>query len=239
LAFNEAVGGLKSSEIGAAYIEYIAGSHQESIAKNKEVKIGGDHNVDADSAMALTVGQDLKEEIDGRSQGEVKEPLAWLAKMFDVKTDKFSLIVGGKLILRAEKPGGIKWFGNSFTLDGSQITFKGGKIQKKAAGSLQNASVKLISRQQQDGHISGTPQNANRIKQGKSTSTFDGDAAEADALTQEAWSKGAPVPNRKGVKEYDFGRRVGTGPKGGGQTRVRVHEDSKGRIHGHPSGPEL
>jgi type VI secretion system secreted protein VgrG len=239
LAFNEAVGGLKSSEIGAAYIEHIAGARQESVAKDKTVKVGGDFHADAESAVALTVGRDLKEEVAGRSQHEAKEPVAWLAKTFDVKADKFSLIVGGKLILRVEKSGNVKWFGKSLSIDGSQIAFKGNKIQKKAAGSLQNASAKLIARQKQDGHIKGTPQNANRAKANKPTSTFDGDAAEADALTQDAWSKGTPVPNRKGVKEYDFGRRIGTGPNGGGQTRVRVHEASDGRIHGHPSGPEI
>ena len=39
------------------------------------------------------------------------------------------------------------------------------------------------------------------------------------------------------MREHDFGVSVGTGPKGGMQTRVRVHQDSKGRIHGHPFGP--
>lgn len=93
-----------------------------------------------------------------------------------------------------------------------------------------------ISRQKQDGHIRGTPQNENRLKQGKPTSTFDGDAAQADELTQEAWEKGKPVPGRPGVRDYDFGHRIGEGPDGGGQSTVRVHEDATGRIHGHPSG---
>jgi hypothetical protein len=95
-----------------------------------------------------------------------------------------------------------------------------------------------IGRQQQSSHIKGTPENLNRVKQGKPTSTFDGDKATADALTQEAWSKGKPVPGRPHIREHDFGRRVGTGPKGGGQNKVRVHRNSKGQIHGHPSGPE-
>lgn len=95
-----------------------------------------------------------------------------------------------------------------------------------------------ISRQKQDGHVGGTPQNTNRIKQGKPTSTFNGSKAEADALTQEAWAKGTPVPGRPGVKDYDAGRPIGTGPNGGSQTRVRVHQDANGAIHGHPSGPE-
>jgi uncharacterized Zn-binding protein involved in type VI secretion len=95
-----------------------------------------------------------------------------------------------------------------------------------------------IARQKQDGHVGGTPQNSNRIKQGKPTSTFDGDQAEADALTQQAWAQGSPVPGRPNVREFDFGRPIGTGPRGGRQSRVRVHQDADGRIHGHPSGPE-
>lgn len=46
-----------------------------------------------------------------------------------------------------------------------------------------------ISRQRQDGHISGMPQNRNRLRQGTPTSTFDGDARTADALTREAWAR--------------------------------------------------
>ena len=97
----------------------------------------------------------------------------------------------------------------------------------------------VISRQKQDGHVAGTAQSRNRIKQGTKTSTFDGASAEADALTHEAWEKGSPVPGRPGVRDYDFGRRVGTAPSGESQSVVRVHQDSAGRIHGHPSGREL
>ena len=95
-----------------------------------------------------------------------------------------------------------------------------------------------ISRQKQDGHIAGTPQNRNRVKIGKPTSTFDGSPAEADALTQEAWQKGTPVPKQPGAREYDFGRRIGIGGYGGGQSSVRVSQDSAGKIHGHPTGRE-
>ncbi len=93
-----------------------------------------------------------------------------------------------------------------------------------------------ISRQKQNGHIAGTSQNRNRLK--TPTSTFDGNAAEAEALTREAWKKGTPDRDRSNVRDYDFGRRIGTGPKGGGQSTVRVHQDQIGRIHGHPSGQE-
>jgi hypothetical protein len=95
-----------------------------------------------------------------------------------------------------------------------------------------------ISEQKQAGHVEGTPQYKNRVKQGKPTSTFDGDANTAEKLSLEAWAKGKGVPGRPGVKDYDFGRPIGTGPKGGKQTTVRVHQDAEGRIHGHPVGPE-
>jgi RHS repeat-associated protein len=94
-----------------------------------------------------------------------------------------------------------------------------------------------IAKQKQAGHIKGTPQNANRQKANKPTSTFFGEKS-GERLTQGAFQKGTPVPGRPGVKDHDFGVSVGTGPKGGMQTKVRVHQDKKGRIHGHPSGPE-
>ncbi|MFD1747379.1 hypothetical protein ACFSE1_18055 [Rhizobium helianthi] len=43
--------------------------------------------------------------------------------------------------------------------------------------------------QKQDGHVKGTSQNKNWEKQGKPTSTFNGNREEADELTQEARKK--------------------------------------------------
>ncbi len=96
---------------------------------------------------------------------------------------------------------------------------------------------KGISKQKQAGHVKGTPQYNNRVKQGKSTSYFD-DAEQAERATREAWEKGTPTRPDGKAREFDFGRRVGTGPNGGGQTRVKTHMDDNGMIHGHPSGPE-
>ncbi|HUT57768.1 MAG TPA: RHS repeat-associated core domain-containing protein, partial [Phycisphaerae bacterium] len=93
-----------------------------------------------------------------------------------------------------------------------------------------------IATQKQAGHVPGTPQYANRLKQGKTTSTFFGEKS-GNAWTQKGWREGTPTgdPN---IKIYDAGVSVGTGPNGGMQTRVRVVRDSKGRIHGTPWGPE-
>jgi hypothetical protein len=93
-----------------------------------------------------------------------------------------------------------------------------------------------IARQKQDGHVKGTPQYRQRLRQGKPTSTWD-DPGEADPLTREAWKKGTPVPGRPHVRDYDVGRRVGSDPQGQPQTKIRVSEDAHGRIHGWPSGP--
>lgn len=105
-----------------------------------------------------------------------------------------------------------------------------------AAGKKISKNLK-ISTQKQAGHVKGTSQYKNRVKQGKSTSVFE-NAQDAERYTIEAWEKGTPVKGRPNVKEYDFGRPIGTGPKGGTQNRVRVHIDKEGRIHGHPSGRE-
>ena len=112
-------------------------------------------------------------------------------------------------------------------------------ISAPTSGTVVQQPVPSISRQKQNGHVKGSPQNTNRIKQGKPTSTFNGDAAEADRLTQEAWQKGTPVVGRPNVRDYDFGQSIGTGPNGGGQSIVRVHQDAGGNIHGHPAGPEI
>lgn len=61
----------------------------------------------------------------------------------------------------------------------------------------------------------------------------------ATAYSYEAWASGTPVPGREGYRELDFGKPVGVGPHGGTQQRVRVVVDSRNRIHGYPSGPEV
>jgi RHS repeat-associated protein len=108
----------------------------------------------------------------------------------------------------------------------------------KWRGTVSNEpSTPSIKQQKQNEHVAGTPQHRNRVRQGEPVSTFP-DRKTADKLTQEAWKKGATLNKRENVKEYDFGEPIGTGPEGGTQNKVRVHMDSKGLIHGHPSGPE-
>lgn len=95
-----------------------------------------------------------------------------------------------------------------------------------------------LSPQKQAGHVRGTPQHVNRVKQGTPTSTFFGEKS-GERATQIAYQRGSTLPGRVNVKEYNFGHSVGTNSKGGMQTKVRVHIDSKGAIHGHPSGSKV
>lgn len=117
-----------------------------------------------------------------------------------------------------------------------------GKVFGSQAGNAPRALRPLatnpISPQKQAGHVPGTPQHAERVKRGKPTSTFFR-ADQAEELTRRAWSNGLPVPGRPNLRDFEFGFPVGRGPRGGLQTRVRVHIDILGRIHGHPVGREL
>jgi hypothetical protein len=107
----------------------------------------------------------------------------------------------------------------------------------KAHDALKGSAA-TINAQKQAGHIPGTPQNINREKQAKPTSTFFNEEV-AEKATRITHELGTPVPGRTGVKDFEFGFPIGTGPKGGAQTGVRTHESPKtGEIHGHPVGPE-
>lgn len=49
-------------------------------------------------------------------------------------------------------------------------------------------------------------------------------------LTQEAWVKGKVIKPDGSVKIHDFHKPVGAN----GETKVKVHMDKKGEIHGYP-----
>jgi len=89
----------------------------------------------------------------------------------------------------------------------------------------------------QKGHIHGTKEHANRVKQGNPTSTF-ADVDKALTYTTIAWQRGTPVKGNPDVRDYEFGKPIGFAPKGGTQSKVRVHRaPSTNTIHGHPAGP--
>ncbi len=144
LAKNEAVGGLKSVEVGGACMEYVAGARQESVSGDRTTQVGTDFQSQVKGAVSLAAGKDQKEDVGAKSHTQVKEATASLAKSFQLKADKFSLIVGGNLILSLEKSGAVKWFAKSLTLDGSNIKVKGSKVKHQEAGSLKSKSVSAL-----------------------------------------------------------------------------------------------
>jgi type VI secretion system secreted protein VgrG len=142
---NEAVGGLKSSQVGGAHVEVVGMSREESVEKNLAVRIGGEVELQIKKGMTTVTGKDAKEKIDGAVQIEVKEPVVFMAKSFELKADKIDIIVGGKLALSMAKSGNKVQYGASdMTIDGSgKVKFKGKNIKKESSGSAQSKSLKV------------------------------------------------------------------------------------------------
>ena len=95
----------------------------------------------------------------------------------------------------------------------------------------------IIKTQKQNEHILGTGNHANRVKQGGPLSVWDR-GVNVDAMTRNAWINGTHVPGRPGVRDFEVGAPIGVAPGGGAQTKIRVHMDQQGCIHGHRAGPE-
>ena len=97
---------------------------------------------------------------------------------------------------------------------------------------------KLASQGHVDAGVSGAPK-VDAGKQGKhvpghgnnvSTKSQWGAGKNGVVETQEAWVKGTPVKPDGSVRVHDFGKPIGPN----GETRVKVHMDGKGNIHGYP-----
>ncbi|MFI5843536.1 hypothetical protein ACIA8K_27910 [Catenuloplanes sp. NPDC051500] len=113
----------------------------------------------------------------------------------------------------------------------------GGNPRAPAPGGRRGAPQEhptRIKRQKQDEHLPGTAAYRNRKAQGRQGSSWAGDERFANQHTYEAWYRGTPNPARPEQRDYDFGYPVGHNQRGQPQTRVRVHMDQDGEIHGHP-----
>ncbi|QQR42871.1 type VI secretion system tip protein VgrG [Myxococcus xanthus] len=144
LAYNEATGGARGLQVAAAHTEHVLGSRQETVAKDKSAQTGGDWGTEVAGQLTQTTGKDLSHDVGGKWLNEVKEPISFLAKQFQLKADTLSFSVGSKVFLRMEKSGKITLLANALTMEGSEIKFKGSKVQMKDAGSSSNAKVTAV-----------------------------------------------------------------------------------------------
>jgi hypothetical protein len=107
--------------------------------------------------------------------------------------------------------------------------------------SSPSPSIPKINQQKQASHIKDTPQYNNRCKQNKSTSYFE-NSEDANKLVNETFQRGTQVKGKPQCRELEFGRPIGIGPRGGKQTKVRIHigkdKNGENQIHGHPAGQE-
>ncbi|WMT18164.1 pre-toxin TG domain-containing protein [Parageobacillus toebii] len=114
-----------------------------------------------------------------------------------------------------------------------------GKTEDEVVGKGTGKTVKLPSQGTVDAGVPGAPKvdagkqgkhvlgHPNSIP-GKKTQWPEGE--DGVKLTQEAWVKGTVVKPDGSVKIYDFHKPIGVN----GETRVKVHIDKKGNIHGYP-----
>ncbi len=145
LAATEAVGGLKSVEVGKDRYEYIKADREERVIKDSEAKVAGSFQTEVKGPVTVTVTKDWKDEVGRKTQFEVKDVSDWFTKVFELKADTFNVVVNGKLIIKVEKSGNIKFTPKTLTVEGDDVKVKGSKVKKEAAGSLEDKSVTLAS----------------------------------------------------------------------------------------------
>lgn len=187
-------------------------------------------------------GESLEREL-GRGVLEAAEMEAggmWLGKVWSILKMPFGKMLGEVAAMSKARTFPVKIEGPGVPTGPIGHTPESVKKPAKTGdrgGFYTSKATPKINKQKQAGHIKGTPQYKNRVKQSNPTSSFDSEA-DATKYSQEAWEKGRQVPGRPGVKDYDFGTRVGDAANGKGyNTQVRVTIDSSGKIHGFPKGP--
>ncbi len=123
---------------------------------------------------------------------------------------------------------GVNLGGSKAGNDGVELGTKGtGKTVKLPSQGTVDAGVPgapKVDAGKQGKHVLGHPNSM----PGKKTQWPEGE--DGVKLTQEAWVKGTVVKPDGSVKIYDFHKPIGVN----GETRVKVHMDKKGNIHGYP-----
>jgi type VI secretion system secreted protein VgrG len=138
---SESVEGDKSIQVGGASFEYVGAARLENVSEDRSTKVGSDFESQVKGSVSMAAGKDQKDDVGAKAHTQAVKAVASMAKAFQFKADKFSLIVGGNLIVSMEKSGAVKWFAKSLTIDGSNIKVKGGKVKMLGAGSLSSKSV--------------------------------------------------------------------------------------------------
>jgi type VI secretion system VgrG family protein len=142
LAMNEAIVGLRAEQVGGSSTELIALGREERVGGNRSTKIAGELKVETPENLKVETKKDYTEKVKGDALHTITGDLTWLAKEFELKADKLTVSVGGKVVLSVEKSGDIKWTGKTITVDGSQTKFKGKEVKYVAAGSQKSLKRK-------------------------------------------------------------------------------------------------
>jgi type VI secretion system secreted protein VgrG len=141
-AINEATAGLRNELIGGSSKELIAADREEHVKGKRSTKIWGETKTTIQENLSISTGKDCTQEVKGDTAIITKGAMAWRAKDFELKADKLTLSVGGKVVLSVKQSGQIKWTGKTITLDGSQTKFEGRKVKMISPASIEAMKAK-------------------------------------------------------------------------------------------------
>ncbi|KFE70570.1 type VI secretion system Vgr family protein [Hyalangium minutum] len=142
LGFNEAVIGLKAEQVGGSFIEVVQLDREEKVDGDRSSKIFGEFKTAIPEELKVEIGKDLTETVKGDTLHAITGGFAWMAQEIELKADKLTVSVGGKVVLTVEQSGNIQWTGSSITVDGSQLKFKGSEVKRISAGSQKSLKGK-------------------------------------------------------------------------------------------------
>jgi hypothetical protein len=132
---NTAVAGASLVQVGGSRIEVVGALREEHVAGNYKRTVAGESTLEAHQQLSLRVGKELHEEVEGNWTQHVEKAHVTLAKEMEWEAEKFTVSVGGKVILTMEKSGAVQLLGKAITLDGAPFKASGAKVKYETAGS--------------------------------------------------------------------------------------------------------
>jgi type VI secretion system secreted protein VgrG len=142
-AMTQAVGGLFSQTIGGARLEWVGLSRDERVGKNSQAAVSQDFAAQVTGQVLWVTAKDHEEQVDGKVEYEIKDGLAWQAKEFQLEADKLTIVVDGNVALQIDGSGNVTFGAAGFTLDASDLSFKGSSVTKGGSGSADSATPKV------------------------------------------------------------------------------------------------